>query len=83
LIQKGANKTIKDSKGRTPYELAIEKNKTSLVQLLKTRTNCQICNFKAPMGKVDKSRLNIYLFFIIHFVIELLVFTMILPCNIH
>ena len=46
LLQKGADKRIKDNKGRTPYYLALEKNKNFLLEMLKDKTNCQFLAIK-------------------------------------
>jgi ankyrin repeat protein len=82
LLQKGANKNITDNKNRTPYDLAVTKNKLSIVDMLKEKPDCQLCVFKAPLHKVDKNNFNIYFFFIIHLIAELLVFWTLLPCKI-
>jgi hypothetical protein len=78
-MQKGADKTIKDNKGRTPYDLAVSKNKLSIVEMLKDQANCEICFIKPNIRKTDKSRKNIFLFIFLHLFLELVVFCMLLP----
>ena len=34
LLQKGANKYLRDNRGRTPYDLALEKNKIQIGEFL-------------------------------------------------
>ncbi len=81
LLQKGADKRIKDNKGRTAYDLAIQKNKISILEMLKEKQNCQLCVFKAPMEKTKNNNLNIILFFGLHVFLEFIVFFIMLPCN--
>ncbi len=80
-MQKGADKKIKDNKGRTPYDLAITKNKISMVEMLKEKPDCQLCVLKAPLQKTDKNSFNIIFFFILHIFIETSVFYGLLPCK--
>lgn len=79
MLQKGADKLIKDNKGRTAYDLAISKNKVSIIEMLKDQQGCQICVFKSPLHKVKKNNVNIILFFLLHLIIEWLVFFVLLP----
>ena len=79
-MQKGADKKIKDNKGRTAYDLAISKNKISIIEMLKDQQNCQLCVFKAPLEKTKKNSLNIIMFFALHVVLEFIVFFIMLPC---
>ncbi len=79
MLQKGADKLIKDNKGRTAYDLAISKNKVSIIEMLKDQQSCQICVVKSPLHKVKKNSINVILFFILHLIIEWLVFFVILP----
>jgi hypothetical protein len=80
LLQKGAEKKIKDNKGRTPYDLAISKNKTSIIDMLKDQQTCQLWVFKAPLEKTKKNSLNIIMFFVMHLILEFIVFFIMLPC---
>lgn len=80
LLQRGADKKITDNKNRTAFNLAESKNKLQIMEMLKDKTNCQICIMKMPMRKVEKSNTNIFVFFILHFFIEGLVFFLFLPC---
>jgi len=80
-LQKGANKQIKDDKGRTPYDLALEKNKNFLLEMLKDKTNCQLFAKKMPLEKLEKNKINITWFLLLHFILGLLVLIFIIPCN--
>lgn len=81
LLQKGANKTLKDLKGRTPYDLAIVKNKTAMEEMLKDKSDCQLCALKGPLHKASKSYFNIILFYILHVLFSSGVFLVLLPCK--
>lgn len=80
LLQKGAKKSIKDNKARTPYDLAVDKNKLSIVEMLKENSRCQLFVIKAPLQKMDKNSMNITFFFLIHILVESSVLTILLPC---
>ena len=81
MLQKGADTKITDNKGRTPYDLAVAKNKLTIIEMLKEKTDCQLCVFKAPLHKVEKNSFNIIFFFLLHFLIESSVFFALLPCK--
>lgn len=87
MIFKGANRHIKDVKERTPYRLAIEKQKTSIAEMLESDSqsvnNC--CNFfvlRTGITKAEKSYFNLYFFLLIHLFSESAVFLLIIPCKI-
>ena len=80
LLQKGADKKVKDLKGRTCYDLAVSKNKVTIQEMLKEGQDCQLCVLRAPVNKVDKNSFNIIFFFLIHLLIEFLMFFVLLPC---
>ena len=63
LLQSGANADIKDSKNRTPLDLANSKGYKEIIDILKNNQSCQICNFKAPVKQIKKSKKNIILVF--------------------
>ena len=69
-MQKGANKHLKDSRGRTPYDLAMEKNKFQTAEMLRDKNFCQMCIVKMPLEKVEKNKTNIIYFYTIHFLVE-------------
>jgi ankyrin repeat protein len=79
LLQQGADKTIKDHKGRTPHELASSKGKMAIVEMLKINSKCNICAIKLPLQKMEKNNINVIFFFFLHAVIETLGFFFILP----
>ncbi len=82
LLRSGARKDIKDRKERMPHELAKSKNKKKIEEILKDeRTNCNMCALKIPLHKLERSNFNIYFFFISHFVLESLIFFIVIPCK--
>ncbi len=81
LLYQGADRTIKDNRQRTAIDLAAEKNKNNLVEMLSTKNNLNICIFRTPMEKLQKSNKNIYLFFLIHFFLAFIMINIIIPCN--
>ena len=80
LLQKGADKSLKDLRGRTPFDLASVKNKIPIMDMLKERTNWQLCAIRAPLQKTEKSRFNIIFFFFVHLFVETAVIIALLPC---
>jgi palmitoyltransferase len=68
LLQNGANPDIKDNSGKTPYQLAIEKNQNSIAQILRNSQRIQFCNLKAPTKKTKKSIRNILIVFVSQFI---------------
>lgn len=81
LLQKGANKHLKDNRGRTPYDLAMEKNKFHIADMLKDKNLCQMCMVKMPLEKVEKNKTNIIFFFSIHLVVEPFIIGVSAPCK--
>ena len=81
LLQKGANKYLRDNRGRTPYDLALEKNKTQIAEMLKDKSLCQMCIVKMPLEKVEKNKTNIIFFYTIHLIIEPLLLGVSAACN--
>lgn len=80
-MQKGANKRQKDNKGRTPYDLALEKNKNFLLEMLKDKTNCQLFVMKMPLKKLEKNKMNIFSFLLLHICLGFIVLFFIIPCK--
>ena len=64
LLQSGAKVDIEDIKNRKPLDIAISKGYQEIIEILKNNQNCQICNFKAPVKQIKKSKQNIYIVFI-------------------
>lgn len=81
LLQKGANKHLKDNKGRTPYDLAVEKNKNFLLDMLKDKTNCQLFAMKLPLEKLGKNKINIIFFFLLHVILGFFTLILLIPCK--
>jgi len=80
-LQKGANKRQKDNKGRTAYDLALEKNKNFLLEMLKDKTNCQLFAMKMPLKKLEKNKINILSFLLLHICLGFMVLFFIIPCK--
>ena len=80
-MQKGACKKIKDNRGRTPYDLAVEKNKTSILEMLKDRRKCNMCITKMPLEKVEKNYSNMAFFYSVHFLVEFFMIYFSAPCK--
>lgn len=74
LLQKGASKDLKDSKDRDPMTLAKEKNKNKIYELLNEKNKCKLFTMKVPLTKLEKSRVNVYIFLILHLTISLINF---------
>lgn len=80
-MQKGANKHVKDNKGRTPYDLAVEKNKNFLLDMLKDKKHCQLFAMRMPLEKLEKNKINIFSFFLLHTLLGFLVLILLIPCK--
>ena len=65
LLQKGADVKPYGEKSPTPRKLAENKKYYSIAVVLKDSEKCQLCAFKAPVKKMTKSRMNIYIVFFI------------------
>ena len=88
LLKSGANKNIKDKKGRTPLDLlqneAIGRNikgKDKIEKILMEGDGnlCgQMCIIRTPLKKIEKSNFNIFFFMIIHIIVEFIAFFLIL-----
>lgn len=81
LLHKGANKKITDSKGRTAKQLAEQKGKDNISELLEEKLICSFLVLKNPIEKIERSNSNIYFFLVAHLIAEFLFFTVILPCK--
>ena len=69
LLIRGADKTIKNQKGETPYDLAVKNNFRKLISILETK-NCFItnpCSDEHEIAGLRSSHNNIALFVIILF----------------
>lgn len=86
LLQYGADKSIRDKKKRTPYDIAVDKKHKALMEILKEeRKSCYFCVVKVPNQKIQKSLLNVVMFFLFNFFSFLCTFLFFLPviksCN--
>ena len=80
LLQYGANKSIRDKKKRTPYDIAADKKHKALMEILKEENrSCYFCVVKVPNQKIQKSLLNVIMFFIFNFFSFLCTFLFFLP----
>lgn len=68
LLHNGADKNIRNNNGQTPYDLAVKHKKIDVIDLL-VEKSCEVCRLKAPLKKIEKSKTNIFGFFIINLVI--------------
>ena len=81
LLQKGANKEIRDLKGRTPKLLAEEKGKDIIADMLKEKMICSLFVWKNPLKKIERNYLNVYFFVGMHAICEFAYFSVVLPCK--
>jgi ankyrin repeat protein len=84
LIQYGADVNLKDNKDRTPLDLAVEKNKRNIIELLNDSMSSECCqvNFaKRGVRKTTKNHYNLFFFIAIHLLVQAGVGIIILPCN--
>ena len=82
LLQKGANRLIKDNQGRTPYDIALKNNTKLIVDILNEKSNCQIFNTKTPLQKLEKNKFNLLIFYCYYFVSGFTAVTLLIPCKI-
>ena len=80
LLHQNADLSISDKKNRTPYNLALEKNKMAVVELLEQKYyfSCK-CLQRKKFEKEEKSKINFYFFIILHLFLQACVFILILP----
>lgn len=83
MLQKGANRQVKDNKGRTPYDLAVEKNKHFLLDMLKDKKQCQLFSMKMPLEKLQKNKYSFLIFILLHLIPAWFVTTMLIPCKLN
>lgn len=81
LLQKGANKNIKDRKGRTPKILAETKGKELIANMLEDKAVCSFFILKNPIQKIERSNSNIIFFIVSHIVTAFVFFEIVLPCK--
>jgi hypothetical protein len=88
LFYSGARGDIIDKKLRTPYRLAVEKNKENIAAMLKdvdspsylfSYTNNKVCNIRPGLSKIERSSFNFNFFIISHLISESLIFFVIIP----
>ena len=79
LLQSGANADIKDSKNRTPLDLANSKGYKEIIEILKNNQSCQFCNFKAPVKQIKKSIKNIILVFLFQIITLIILYCSVIP----
>ena len=79
LLQNGATPYLKDHLQKTPCQLAIEKNQVEIARIIQNSQSCQLCNFKAPVKQIKKSKKNIILIFIFQLITNFIMFVSILP----
>ena len=63
------------------YDLAMEKNKFQIAEMLKDKNFCQMCMVKMPLEKVEKNKTNIIFFYSIHLLVEPLILGVSAACK--
>ena len=74
LLQSGAKVDIEDKKHRKPIDIADSKGYQEIIEILKNNQNCQICNFKAPVKQIKKSKQKIYIVIIFQIITLLILY---------
>lgn len=77
---KGARLDIKDMKGRTPVELAVENKSRNVLEMLQRKTGCNDIITKPPLTKVENTYFNLIFFIAIHITAVLISIVFLLPC---
>jgi len=72
---------MKDNKGRTAYDLALEKNKNYLLDMLKDKSRCRLFDMNMPFEKLEKNKINIISFFLLHIILGFFVLILVIPCK--
>ena len=62
-MQHGAKKNIVDNKGKTSLELAVEKEKSLIAEMLNEKSiKFNFCQIKPSLEKVERNNINIIFF---------------------
>lgn len=78
-MQHGAKKNIVDNKGKTSLELAVEKEKSLIAEMLNEKSiKFNFCQIKPSLEKVERNNINIIFFIGIHLFFECFVLFFIL-----
>jgi len=79
LLQNNVDKTIKDKKGRTAYDLS---NDRQIKDIINSETGyAGYCAFGSEIRKNNRTAFNVYICLLLHFIIEVPVFITLLPCK--
>lgn len=70
LLKLGVNKKLKDDKGRTALDIACLNNKIEAISILTQSENKGIFSLKHSFSKINKSSYNIYIFFVLAFILN-------------
>lgn len=81
LLQKGANKSIKDNKGRTALDISLKNSNHFIIGMLEEKSSCQIFEKKMPLKKLEKNRIYIFIFFLYYFLSGFSTECFLIPCN--
>jgi palmitoyltransferase ZDHHC13/17 len=79
LLHKGARRDLKDKKGRTPKQLAEEKGKNLISDMLEEQITCSLLIIKNPLKRIEKSRFNIWVYLLLNFYCLLMFIGFVLP----
>ena len=80
LLQFGARRDVKSNNNLTPVQLARDKEKYNIVELLDEKSCLtKFFLFRTPMMKVERTSGNVVFFLILHFFVEVSIFFIVLP----
>jgi ankyrin repeat protein len=79
LLQKGAKTEIRNNKEETPMQLARNRKRIEIYEMLKNNNKCEISNFKAPVKKIDKSKKFIFIAIFFKILSHYIIFCNIFP----
>lgn len=82
LLLKGASRTLKDKKGKTPIDLAREQQSTNLINLLRENIWWEnVCNIRAATNPQRNKGKYFYTFMILLLIGLTTSFLTVIPCN--
>lgn len=66
LLLHGADKDLKDLKGKTPLDIAIDNQNRSLIQILKDPGLFSECGYRPPLRPAKKSYKSLIIFLVLY-----------------
>lgn len=79
LLRSGADRTIKDNKGRTAYDLALKSRKYELMKVLNNEKNCFLYEIHAPLQKNEGNKVNLLVYILLNTLVFLIMLFFIMP----